>query len=103
MAARLMFPLVVSFAAAVAAQLEGTAFAWWSAERVPACSSMSPAEACSLNGFIALTAGGFFAIETLAAVLVGLVLFRNGKRFGAGVAVAALGCALVLEHVWLLT
>jgi hypothetical protein len=103
MAARLVFPLVVSFAAALGAELEGTAFAWWSADRAPACSGSSPAEACSLNGFIAFMAGGFFAIETLAAVLVGLVLFRNGKRLGAGIAVAALGCALALEHVWLLT
>ena len=103
MAARLIFPLVVSLAAALAAELEGTAFAWWSADRAPACSGSSPAESFSLNGFVAFIAGGFFAIETLAAVLVGLVLFRNGKRLGAGVALAALGCALTLEHVWLLT
>lgn len=103
MAARLVFPLVVSFAAALAAELEGTVFAWWSADRAPACSGPSPAEACSLNGFIALMAGGFFAIETLAAVLVGVVLFRNGKRLGAGIAIAALGSALIFEHVWLLT
>ena len=103
MAARLIFPLVVSFAAALTAEVEGTAFAWWSADRAPACSGSSPAEACSLNGFIAFMAGGFFAIETLAAVLVGLVLFRNGKRLGAGIAAAALVSALALEHVWLLT
>jgi hypothetical protein len=56
-----------------------------------------------LNGTISVVAGAFFAVETLAAVLVGLVLLRNGKRLGAGVAITALCCALVLEHVWLLT
>jgi hypothetical protein len=103
MVARLMFPLAVSFGAAVAAALEGTAFASWAADRGPACSGASPAEACSLNGFIAVVAGEFFAVETLAAVLVAVVLARNGKRLGAAVAVAALISALVLEHVWLLT
>jgi hypothetical protein len=38
----------------------------------------------------------------VAAVLVGLVLFRNGKHLGAGIAVAAVACALAVEHVWLL-
>jgi hypothetical protein len=102
MGARLAFPLVVSFAAALTAQVEGTAFASWSADRAPACTGSSPAEACSLNGFIALVAGTFFAVETLAAVLIGLVLFRNGKRLGAGIAIAALCCARAVEHVWLL-
>ena|SRR5919199_5003340 len=103
MRTRLAFPLTVSFAAAATAALEGTAVASWGADRTPACAGSSPAEACSLNGFIAVVAGTFFAVETLAAVLVGLVLFRNGKRLGAGVAVAALLSALALEHVWLLT
>jgi hypothetical protein len=50
-----------------------------------------------------MVAGCFFAVETLAAVLVALILARGGKRFGAGVAIAALLCALALEHLWLLT
>ena len=103
MAARLLLPLSVSFAAAVTAAIEGMSVASWAGDREPACSGSSPAEACSLNGIVAVTVGCFFAVETLAAVLVGLVLFRNGKRLGAGVAVAALLSALALEHIWLLT
>jgi hypothetical protein len=103
MASRLVFPLAVSFAAAATAAFEGTGVAWWAVDRNPVCTGPAPAGACSLNGALAVVAGGFFAIETLAAVLVGLVLFRNGKRLGAGIAVAALISALVLEHVWLLT
>ena len=99
----LLLPLSVSFAAAVTAAVEGTNVASWAADRGPACAGTSPAEACSLNGAIAIIAGGFFAVETLAAVLVALVLARNGKRLGAAVAVAALLSALALEHVWLLT
>ena len=103
MAARLLLPLSVSFAAAVTAAIEGMSVASWAGDREPACSGSSPAEACSLNGIIAVTVGCFFAVETLAAVLVALVLARNGKRLGAAVAVAALVSALALEHVWLLT
>jgi hypothetical protein len=100
---RLMLPLGFSFAAAALAQVEGTLVARWAADRGSACAGPTPAGGCALNGTISVVAGTFFAVETLAAVLVGLVLFRNGKRLGAGVAVAALGCALLLEHVWLLT
>ena len=103
MLARLVLPLSVSFAAAVTAAIEGLAVASWAGDREPACTGSSPAEACSLNGAIAMVAGCFFAVETLAAVLVALVLARNGKRLGAAVAVAALTSALAVEHVWLLT
>jgi hypothetical protein len=103
MRARLMLPLGVSFAAALAAQAEGTAVARWAADRGSACAGPTPAGGCALNGTISVVAGAFFAVETLAAVLVGLVLFRNGKRLGAGVAIAALAIALAVEHVWLLT
>jgi hypothetical protein len=100
---RLVFPLAFSFAAAATAAIEGVAIASWAGDRQPTCSGSSPAETCSLNGVIAMVAGAFFAVETLAAVLIALVLARNGKRFGAAVAVAALVSALALEHVWLLT
>ena len=103
MGARLLLPLFISFAAAMTAAIEGVSVASWAGDRSPACSGSSPAEACSLNGAIAMVAGCFFAVETLAAVLVALVLARNGKRLGAAVAVAALVSALALEHVWLLT
>jgi hypothetical protein len=103
MAARLVLPLLISFAAALTAAVEGISVASWAGDREPACTGSSPAEACSLNGVIAMVAGMFFAVETLAAVLVALVLARNGKRLGAAVAIAALVSALALEHVWLLT
>ena len=103
MGTRLLLPLSISFAAALPAAIEGTSVASWAADRSPPCAGPSPAEACSLNGFIAIIAGGFFAVETLAAILVALVLARNGKRLGAAVAIAALMSALALEHVWLLT
>ena len=103
MRAKLVVPLGVSFAAALFAQAEGTAVARWAADHGPACTGPTPAGGCALNGAISVVAGAFFAVETLAAVLVGLVLFRNGKRLGAGVTIAALACALALEHVWLLT
>jgi hypothetical protein len=102
MRAKLLLPIGMSLGAGLAAQLEGTLFALWAAGRSPDCSAASPAAACSLNGVIAFIAGTFFAVETLAAVLVGLVLLRNGKRLGAGVAVAALALALAIEHLWLL-
>jgi hypothetical protein len=103
MRARFLLPIGVSFAAALAAQLEGTAVTLWAADRTTACDGSSPAEACSLNAFIAFIAGSFFAVETLAATLVALVLLRNGKRFGAAVAATALAAALAVEHIWLLT
>ena len=98
-----MLPLGVSFAAAIFAQAEGTFAARWGADHNTACAAPSPAAGCALNGTISVVAGAFFAVETLAAVLVALVLARNGKRLGAAVAVAALFSALGLEHVWLLT
>ena len=52
---------------------------------------------------VSFIAGSFFAVETLAATLTSLVLYRNGKRFGAGVTAASLVAALAVEHVWLLT
>jgi hypothetical protein len=100
---RLMLPLGVSVAAAIFAQAEGTFVARWGADHNTACSGPTPAGGCALNGTISLVAGTFFAVETLAAVLVGLVLVRNGKRLGAAVAVAALIAALAVEHFWLLT
>ena len=103
MRTRLALPLSVSLAAAIAAQAEGTVVARWAADRGAACVGPTPAGGCSLNGTISVVAGTFFAVETLAAVLVGVVLIRNGKRVGAAVAVAALTSALALEHVWLLT
>jgi hypothetical protein len=99
---RLLVPIGVSFAAAFAAQVEGTMVALWAADRSPACAAQSPSESCSLNTIVAFIAGTFFAVETLAATLVALVLFRNGKRFGAAVAVTALAAALAIEHLWLL-
>jgi hypothetical protein len=103
MLARLALPLTISFAAAATVAIEGVSVASWAGDRSAPCSGPSPAEACSLNGVIAMVAGCFFAVETLAAVLVALILARGGKRFGAGVAIAALLCALALEHLWLLT
>jgi hypothetical protein len=103
MRAKLMFPLGAAFAAAIFAQAEGTFVARWGADRSTACSGPTPAGGCALNGTISIVAGTFFAVETLAAVLVALVLARSGKRLSAGVALAALVAALALEHVWLLT
>jgi hypothetical protein len=98
-----MLPLGVAFAAAIFAQAEGTFVARWGADHNTACADPAPAAACALNPTISVVAGAFFAVETLAAVLVALVLVRNGKRLGAAVALAALVSALALEHVWLLT
>jgi hypothetical protein len=99
---RLLLPIGVSLAAAFAAQVEGTMVALWAADRSPACASAIAAGGCSLNTVVAFIAGTFFAVEALAATLVALVLFRNGKRFGAAVAVTALAAALAIEHLWLL-
>ena len=103
MRAKLLFPLTVSFIAAFAAQVEGTMVTLWAADRSAACSSQSPTEACSMNAVVGFLAGTFFAVETLAATLTSLVLYRNGRRLGAGVTAAGLVAALALEHVWLLT
>ena len=102
MRAKLALPIGVSIGAALLAQLEGTLFALWASGRSPSCSAPSAAAACSLNGIIAVIAGTFFAVETLAATLVSLVLFRSGKPFGAAVATASLAVALAIEHLWLL-
>jgi hypothetical protein len=102
MRAKLAFPLAVSLGAALVAQLEGTMLTLW-ADRSTACSGSSPAEACSLNAVVAFIAGTFFAVETLAATLVALVLLRNGKPDGALLAAGALVAALAVEHIWLLT
>jgi hypothetical protein len=103
MRARLAFPIAVSLGAALVAQLEGTMVTLWAADRSTACSRSSPAEGCSLNSVVAFIAGTFFAVETLAATLVALVLVRNGKRDGALLTAGALVAALAVEHVWLLT
>jgi hypothetical protein len=102
MRAKLMLPIGISLAAALTAQLEGSVVALWAADRSPPCAGQSPSETCSLNMIVAFIAGTFFAVETLAATLVALVLFRNGKRFGAAVAITALAAALAIEHLWLL-
>ena len=83
MLARLTFPLSVAFAAAFTAQVEGMLVTRWAADRGSACSATSPTGACTLNGTISFLAGTFFAVETLAATLTALVLYRNGKRFSA--------------------
>jgi hypothetical protein len=103
MRARLAFPLAVAFAAAFAAQVEGVLVTRWASDRGTACSSSGAAGECALNGVISFLAGTFFAVETLAATLIALVLHRNGKRFGAAVAAAGLVLALGVEHLWLLT
>ncbi|TMM01297.1 MAG: hypothetical protein E6G02_12745 [Actinobacteria bacterium] len=103
MRAKLTFPLSVAFAAAFAAQIEGMMVTRWASDRGSACSASSPAGACSLNGIVSFIAGTFFAVETLAATLTALVLYRNGKRFSAAVAATALVAALAVEHAWLLT
>jgi hypothetical protein len=102
MRAKLTFPLSVAFAAAFAAQIEGMIVTRWASGRTAACSSSSSPEGCSLNGTISFLAGTFFAVETLAATLIALVLYRNGKRFGAAVTAAGLALALAVEHAWLL-
>ena len=103
MRARLAFPLTIAFAAAFAAQVEGVLVARWASDRGTACSSASAAGECALNGVISFLAGTFFAVETLAATLIALVLHRNGKRFGAAVAATGLVLALGIEHLWLFT
>src|SRR4051812_46541588 len=102
MRGRLTFPLSVAFAAAFAAQVEGMLVTRWAADRGSDCSA-SPTGACTLNGTISFLAGTFFAVETLAATLTALVLYRNGKRFSAAVAATGLVLALVVEHAWLVT
>jgi hypothetical protein len=103
MRAKLILPVGVALAAALAAQFEGTMVTLWAADRSSACSGPAPAEGCALNSVISFVAGTFFAVETFAATLVGLVLLRNGKRHGAIVTGAALVAALFVEHLWLLT
>jgi hypothetical protein len=102
MRTKLLLPLAVSVATAFAAQGEGTLVALWAGDRSTACSGPSPSASCSLNTSVAFIAGTFFAVETLAATLVALVLLRNGRRFGAAVAATALAAALAIEHLWLL-
>jgi hypothetical protein len=103
MRAKLTFPLTVAFAAAFVAQVEGMMVTRWASDRSSACAASSSAEACSLNGTVSFLAGTFFAVETLAATLTALVLYRNGKRFSAVVTAAGLALALLVEHAWLLT
>ena len=103
MRAKLAFPLSVAFAAAFAAQIEGMVITRWASDRSSVCSASAPAGACDLNGVVSFLAGTFFAVETLAATLTALVLYRNGKRFSAGVTAAGLVLALVVEHAWLVT
>jgi hypothetical protein len=103
MRAKLLFPVSFALAAAFAAQVEGTAVTMLASGRSTACSGSSPAEACSLNGVVSVLAGAFFAVETLAATLTALVLYRNGRRFSAGIAATGLVLALAVEHMWLLT
>jgi hypothetical protein len=103
MRTKLTLPLSVAFAAAFAAQVEGMMVTRWASDRGSACSSSSPAGVCSLNGTVSFLAGTFFAVETLAATLTALVLYRNGKRFSAAVTAAGLVLALAVEHAWLLT
>ena len=73
----------------------------WASDRGTACSSS--ASECALNGVVSFLAGTFFAVETLAATLTALVLYRNEKRFSAAVTAAGLVLALAVEHAWLLT
>jgi hypothetical protein len=103
MRAKLTFPLSVAFAAAFAAQIEGMMVTRWASDRSSVCSASGPPGACELNGVVSFLAGTFFAVETLAATLTALVLYRNGKRFSAGIAVTGLVLALAVEHMWLLT
>jgi hypothetical protein len=103
MRARLAFPLTIAFAAAFAAQVEGVLVTRWASDRGTACSPSGAAGECALDGAVSFLAGTFFAVETLAATLIALVLYRNGKRFGATVAATGLVLALGIEHLWLLT
>jgi hypothetical protein len=103
MRAKLTFPLTVAFAAAFVAQVEGMLVTRWASDRSSACAASGPAGACSLNSTVSFLAGTFFAVETLAATLTALVLYRNGKRFSAVVAATGLVLALVVEHTWVLT
>jgi hypothetical protein len=103
MRAKLTFPLTVAFAAAFVAQVEGMLVTRWASDRSSACAASSPAGACSLNSTVSFLAGTFFAVETLAATLTALVLYRNGKRFTATVTIAGLALALIVQHAWLLT
>ena len=102
MRAKITFPLSVAFAAASAAQIEGMMVTRWVSDRSSVCSASGPAGACELNGVVSFFAGTFFAVETLAATLTALVLYRNGKRFSAAVTATSLVAALAVEHVWLL-
>jgi hypothetical protein len=102
MRAKLTFPLSVAFAAAFAAQIEGMMVTRWASDRGSACSASNPAGTCTLNGVVSFLAGTFFAVETLAATLTALVLYRNGKRFSAAVTATGLVVALAVEHAWLL-
>jgi hypothetical protein len=95
MRAKLLLPVGVSVGAALLAQFEGTVVALWAADRSTACSGATPAEGCALNSVISFIAGTFFAVETFAATLVGLVLYRNGKRQGALLAAGALAAAFI--------
>ena len=103
MRAKLTFPLSVAFAAAFAAQIEGMMVTRWASDRGAACSASSPTGACDLNDTISFLAGTFFAVETLAATLAALVLYRNGKSFSAAVTATGLVAALMVEHAWLIT
>src|SRR3954465_8511937 len=103
MRAKLTFPVSAAFAEAFVAQVEGMLVTRWTADRGSTCSATSPTGACPLNGAVSFLASSFFAVETLAATLTALVLYRNGKRFSAAVTATALVAALVVEHAWLLT
>jgi UPF0716 family protein affecting phage T7 exclusion len=103
MRAKLILPIGIAVGAALLAQLEGTMVTLWAADRSTACTGPVRAEGCALNSVISFVAGTFFAVETFAATLVGLVLLTNGKRRGAIIAAAGLATALFVEHVWLLT
>jgi hypothetical protein len=98
---KLLRPIGISVGAALLAQVEGTIVAVSAADR--SCAGSNAPAACGLDNAIALVVGMFFAVETLAAALVALVLLQNGKRFGATVAVTALAAALAIEHMWLVT
>ena len=103
MRARLAFPLTVAFAAAFVVQVEGMLVTRWASDRGTACSPSGAAGECALDSAVSFLAGTFFAVETLAATLIALVLHRNGKRLGAAVAVAGLVLTLGVEHLWLLS
>src|SRR5205085_2247962 len=89
MRAKLTFPLSVAFAAAFAAQFEGMVVTRWASDRSSACSSPSPAGACSLNSTVSFLAGTFFAVETLARAKPG--------RPPVGVASERLGLCTLTE------